>query len=68
MLRFERGLTQRALAKELGFSASLVNQIEHRRSALWPSCLKKFSEYYGVAAESIVDEEGFALKWEGMTI
>jgi transcriptional regulator with XRE-family HTH domain len=64
ILRFERGITQKELAQEMGFSASMVNQIERRRIALWPSCLKKLSEYYGVTPEEIMDEDGFARKWE----
>jgi transcriptional regulator with XRE-family HTH domain len=64
ILRFERGLTQRCVAEKLGFSPSVLAQVERRRTALWPSCLKKFSDFYGVPPEAIVDEEGFARRLE----
>jgi predicted transcriptional regulator/transcriptional regulator with XRE-family HTH domain len=47
-LREERGLTQLALAKTLGLSASYVNQLEKNQRPLTVSVLLKINEIFGV--------------------
>jgi transcriptional regulator with XRE-family HTH domain len=47
-LRTERGLSQQALAAELGISASYLNLIEHDQRAVTASLLIKLAERFGV--------------------
>ncbi|MFM9379003.1 acetate metabolism transcriptional regulator RamB [Gordonia sp. VNK21] len=47
-LRGERGLSQQAMAKTLGISASYLNQMEHDSRPLTASVLGRISEVYGI--------------------
>ncbi|GAA5235039.1 ImmA/IrrE family metallo-endopeptidase [Verticiella sediminum] len=56
-LREERNLTQAALARLLGLSASYLNQLEQNRRPLTMPVLLRLGEVFGVDAQSFSDDE-----------
>ncbi|KAF1018272.1 MAG: HTH-type transcriptional regulator PrpR [Paracidovorax wautersii] len=56
-LREERGLTQAALARTLGLSASYLNQLEQNQRPLTMAVLLRLGETFGVDAQSFSDDE-----------
>jgi predicted transcriptional regulator/transcriptional regulator with XRE-family HTH domain len=56
-LREDRGLRQAALARELGLSASYLNQIENDRRPLPMRVLRPLVELFGVAPSYFADAE-----------
>ena len=56
-LREERGLTQVALARTLGLSASYLNQIEQNQRPLTVPVLLKISAALGVDVQRFSDDE-----------
>lgn len=55
-LREERNLTQAALARLLGLSASYLNQLEQNRRPLTMPVLLRLGEVFGVDAQSFSDD------------
>ena len=58
-IRRQRGLSQAALASELGISASYLNLIEHNRRNLTVPLLIRFSELFDIELTDVADyDEG----------
>ena len=58
-IRRQRGLSQAALASELGISASYLNLIEHNRRNLTVPLLIRFTELFDIELTDVADyDEG----------
>lgn len=60
-IRNERGLTQTAMAGELGISPSYLNLIERNQRPLTVQLILKLAAVYGVEAEALQGEAGASL-------
>lgn len=51
--RFERGLTQEELAKEVGVSCNAIRNWEHDRTGISPKKQLKLMRFFGVTREEL---------------